>query len=350
MAVTSAKLARSGLSGVRAGTNPQGPDVESEYASEYVVKCDSASDGPVTIFDYFRSHAELPYLGRIYQHGTTRDGNAVCTRMRPTFMEKSAEPWVWRVGFDFGPRQVESSTSKPPPGDNNPYNEADDYSCDAQMISVPVRKARYISGLKGTPAARRRPGSVGPVHNSALVTYDPPLEIEVPVKVLRITRSIAQYDDVFWSGFEGRVNSDDVNFSRPAYGFFSFADKYKSRFVGASPSLQFTPRGLPYWRVTWEFHNHPFGWRPEVLDRGLSALAEHGEPNGMGGQFSPGDFPNGVPPTRRLLDAHSLPIAEPVNLDGAGQPLKDGKPAVYLIYATYEEISFAGLLAKIYGA
>jgi hypothetical protein len=82
------------------------------------------------------------------------------------------------------------------------------------------------------------------------------------------------------------------------------------------------------------------------LDRGVSARAKAGDPDGRGGTYSEGDFPEGSSGQRAILDGQGQPIGEPVLLDGQGKPLRDQSaslPPVYLKWPKGETTFFSEL-------
>ncbi len=87
-----------------------------------------------------------------------------------------------------------------------------------------------------------------------------------------------------------------------------------------------------------------FGWRPELLDRGMQARAMVGDPDGRGGTISSGDIEDGQPELRAITDFDGRPIQQPVLLDGKGQPLKADEQAVYLTYEHPNERAFDDLV------
>jgi hypothetical protein len=79
------------------------------------------------------------------------------------------------------------------------------------------------------------------------------------------------------------------------------------------------------------------------LDRGLSARAKAGDPDGRGGTYSEGDFPEGASGQREILDPDGQPVSDPVLLDGTGRPLREQSmsiPAVYLKWIKNEATNF----------
>jgi hypothetical protein len=79
------------------------------------------------------------------------------------------------------------------------------------------------------------------------------------------------------------------------------------------------------------------------LDRGVSARAKAGDPDGRGGTYSEGDFPEGSSGQRSILDGQGQPIGEPVLLDGQGKPLREQSqslPAVFLKWDKGETTNF----------
>jgi hypothetical protein len=75
------------------------------------------------------------------------------------------------------------------------------------------------------------------------------------------------------------------------------------------------------------------------LDRGLSARVRVGDPDGRGGTYSTGDFPEGSGGVgqRELLDADGQPVSDPVLLDGKGQPLRDQSVSLPPVYLRWEK-------------
>jgi hypothetical protein len=89
--------------------------------------------------------------------------------------------------------------------------------------------------------------------------------------------------------------------------------------------------GQEWFNVTLEFVQDEYFLHE--LDRGLSARAKAGDPDGRGGTYSEGDFPEGSSGQREILDLDGQPVSDPVLLDGTGKPLRDQStttPAVYL--------------------
>jgi hypothetical protein len=78
------------------------------------------------------------------------------------------------------------------------------------------------------------------------------------------------------------------------------------------------------------------------LDRGFSARADAGDPDGKGGTFSGGDFPEGATAQRELTDENGSPVSEPVLLNGQGQPIRllGSLGPVYLGWERYEKADF----------
>jgi hypothetical protein len=79
------------------------------------------------------------------------------------------------------------------------------------------------------------------------------------------------------------------------------------------------------------------------LDRGLSSRAKAGDPDGRGGTYSEGDFPEGSSGHREILDQDGQPVSDPVLLDGKGQPLRNQSaslPAIYLRWNKGETTTF----------
>jgi hypothetical protein len=99
--------------------------------------------------------------------------------------------------------------------------------------------------------------------------------------------------------------------------------------------------GREWYEVTLEFVEDEFFIYE--LDRGVSARAKAGDPDGKGGTYSEGDFPEGSIGQRSILDGQGQPVGEPVLLDGQGKPLREQSaslPAVYLKWNKGETTNF----------
>jgi hypothetical protein len=99
--------------------------------------------------------------------------------------------------------------------------------------------------------------------------------------------------------------------------------------------------GQEWFNVTLEFIEEDIYLHE--LDRGLSARARPGDPDGRGGTYSQGDFPEGSSGQREILDADGQPVSDPVLLDGTGKPLRDQSlslPAIYLRWLKNESTNF----------
>jgi hypothetical protein len=130
-----------------------------------------------------------------------------------------------------------------------------------------------------------------------------------------------------------------------AFGVYGTWDKYtlKVHNIQESPKrdsfeVAGTRYTVDYFEVEVELHWRRDGWREAVSDRGISRHVFPGGPDGRGGTFSQTDFPAGVPGVAAILDANLQPIAHPVPLDGAGQPLAAGQPHKFITYGLYPEI------------
>ncbi len=103
---------------------------------------------------------------------------------------------------------------------------------------------------------------------------------------------------------------------------------------------------VPWNVVTREVLVRLGGWHIDELDRGLSARAQRGDPDGSGGSYSNTDLlgPNGVA-VRRLLDPQGNPITDPILLDGKGQPLnqQELEKAIFLRWLDQHEADFVTL-------
>jgi hypothetical protein len=205
--------------------------------------------------------------------------------------------------------------------------------------SRPVLTAKLIS-----PAfPGRQAGSYGPVTNSARSVFDPPLERDNSRYTLKITKNKKSYPSTTADTYRDTVNSDNFTISKPKLGFTRSFSKYTVKMKNIGGSLKFQ-NDVVFWPVAYEMEiDTEFGWRVDVPDKGFSASAKQGDPDGRGGTISGADIIAGNAQVRVLLDAAGNPVREPVFLDGNGQPLQPGADVVYLTYAIYDELPYAGL-------
>ena len=327
-----------------------------EYTATYNVETDTHLDQTKTIIDYFRDTVRfedltLPYLDMQYEFANDVDPVALCDSITPKRQENSQKHW--QVEFHYKtPEEEDEETGEKENGEasNNPLDWRP--TCDISFVerARPVVKAIYRGGFTN---GLIQEGEEYAVVNSAMAVLDPPLERSAFQTLFRFGRYWFEYP---WAArfavtavnkrpFRLLIldpNTVDKN-GRPTpdNGALNVSfDSYQCQISSLNAAL-IRKNGFTLWKLSTEMlYDREFGFRVDVLDRGFSAKAGDGDPDGRGGFFTPNDTANGVAPLRALLDPNGLAAPEPVLLDGNGQPLALGADPVYSTWSIYPELSF----------
>lgn len=333
-----------------------------EYTAVYLVRTNSALDGPQTIIDYFYTNRLtnpiLRVLGDSYAYGNDNDPWAYCTKIDPQRESRTAKLWQVVLGFET---RAEEENGRDKNGDptNNPLEYFTELEISKAQFQRAVEKAYNLTALPGRPV-----NTLGPVTNSAGTTFDPPLMRDDSHLVLRITKYMDHFPEAHARQFQDGINSKKWTLWLEFQQFIMVFIRHEAKLQNLGGSFHArlvqegnkAPRLVRYWKNTYEIHQRDGGWIEEVVDRGLHARAEIGDPDGRGGlvgfkadgsamdsvEFAAA-FPAGTPCKRRLKDAWGENIDEPVLLDGKGQPLACGAPPVYIKYRTLKEFPFDAL-------
>jgi hypothetical protein len=190
-------------------------------------------------------------------------------------------------------------------------------------------------------------GDVMPISDSARVPYDPPIEKEKDIRVIRITRNVFDYDLGFFDQYQGAVNSDLVVIAKPLYRYVDVLQPLTARIrvIGGRFNVV---NGKKFWQQSIEIHVDRDGWRRQLLDRGMQARRFVGDP---GGPVSDSPLTNAEAAsgfTRFVLnkDAAGGPIPAPLLFNGNGQPLTNGAAAFYGTWGIYRELPFTPLKGR----
>jgi hypothetical protein len=261
----------------------------------------------------------------------------------------SANPWVWIATLHYADPEAagggnDTKDNKDSNGNNtdNPLDLRPEMEYRTVQYQRPVEKATYISGYSGAADSFcKMNSSVGPIVNSAIVPFDPPIERDDSRGVLRIKRNLASLNcDTI---FTNVINSKACSFS------WRGISKSIAAYCGKIRDVSAVPRNHPTYGDYVEcelfidiFDDGKKTWRYLILDRGLSARAGYGDPDGHGGTFGASDTRTvtGIPPQRRITDIDGNPVSDPVLLDGNGQPLNDSKPTGALdppVYSNWKD-------------
>jgi hypothetical protein len=345
MTVTEVRLHSTGASSSASATDAGA--VQVKYRTSHRVICSDPLDSPDAVLLYFRGNTDLPWFGRPYKFANGFNALSTCRTIDATFEEKSGG-W-WNVVSTYEPLTTTSGATAEDVDGNatqNPLLWHDDIDVSTTQISIPVEQAIFQGFQPGGITNRfLTPGKKTAVVNSAMVPFDPTLEEEIDITVIRITKYVAKYYGPLYNKYKNAVNSDNVVINKPTYNFFDGFGQYQGKVKQFSATFAIENR-IRYYKQTLEVHVNPLplGWRRVVLDKGLDRRQAAQDPDGLGGTISNSDVSFTAAPQHKPIEGlNGMPLSEPVNLDGNGQPLATGKDNVYLIYSTKNEIPFSGI-------
>lgn len=344
MAVSEVTLAEIGASCEVTGTTVT--NAKTSYSANWNVICSDPTDGPALIRKYFRNDSSLPFNGRSYRFADDFDTTAFCKSL--VVSRESRGAGFYRVQAKFEPLDAGNDGQNEQQQDENgnltddPISWAEEIQVSYTQITVPVEKAIYIGGFKGKIAAKVKEGAEVCPMNSAGVPFDPPLEKEENIKVIRFSRNVRAYNGDLHDEFQDAINSENITVRKNAYRFVNTWRKHTALIKNIDAVHQFA-NGLSFWKEAIEVWVKRSTWIREVVDRGLARRQWEGDLNDAGKTISASDNPEGFPFVSRLKDAAGYPITEPILLDGDGQPLLEGRPPVFIKYRTNPEKPFARL-------
>jgi hypothetical protein len=329
-----------------------------QYTSLYRVWTNSNLDGPQTIVSYFQATGSLPFLGDGYSYGNDADPFAVCNAIDPRREDRHARMWEVAVNFETIDKDDEQGRDN----DGNPTNNPLEFHAEIDITKAqfmrPVERAYNLTALPKRPL-----NTLGPVTNSAGLVLDPPLEKPQTDLVYRIRKYMDHFPESLAREYADAINDASFTLYSHFHQFIASFAKHEARlanlggaFHARVVNVDGTDELIKYWVNDYEIHSREGGWIEEVVDRGLHAKAELGDPDGRGGVigFKPDGsamdilefaeaFPPGIAKVRRIKDAWGQDVDEPVLLDGDGQPLAPGAPAVYIKYRTLTQKPFNAL-------
>lgn len=336
MAVSEVKLSSAGVSGSVSAGDSQTINLGGSYRARYFVKCSTSNDTPDIIFRYFHRTTSLPYIGRSFKIGNGFDRFSVCRSLDVNYTDKSDGQFVVDARFEPLQVEVEQPDVNGQPT-SNPFQWADEIEVTFSQYSVPVEQAEF-RGFSHGANRRFRVGAVIPVMNSAMIPFDPPLEKEENIKIIRITKIAATYDGFSFDRFNNTINGERVIISKPVYGFRQEIPPYKGKLkmIGGQFQIQ---NGVRFWRQTAEIHINGFTWIKEVQDRGMDELYFSGERMHSGATVNAANAPKGYLHVPIRDSGH--PITEPVLLNGLGKRANPNGPPVYSRWNVHPIVSWA---------
>jgi hypothetical protein len=347
MSVTEVKTASTGVGGEVSG-NDSG-SISVTYRSSYWVKCSSAADTQDTVLRYFMQNADYPWPGRPFKFGNDFNTNMFTRTVNANYIENS--DGKFRVDCTFqslqgGDQQQQGQT---PSGNNstNPLQWHDEIHVSFTQISIPVESAIFKGFTKlGVNNKSFKQGKEMAIMNSACKPFDPTIEDEIDIKVIRMTRNVEAYDDTQLTQYQGAINSDVVTINKPNYKFKTSFGLYHGRIKSLTADFQIT-NGIPYYKHGIEIHVYPpgkYGWLRLLLDQGFEELYREGDKRPDGQTVSISELPSNRPfEVKTITDEEGLPVTSPVRLDGNGKMLKPEDDPVYLIYQTRKLLPFSSI-------
>jgi len=338
------------------------------YTVYYRAVTDDANDGIRAITEHFEDTDGLPSLGDHYTYEGTgtnlEDSGVTLWKISPSRDLQSATSWNIALHYKTPDEPGQGGSAGGGGGseagvgedeDGNPTDDPVEFHGDVDISFIdftrPVDQATYRSGLSAvidpgfpdaTPSEALYGGAdtVGPVVNSAMIPFNPPLERNATRISIVYSKNLREFPVQAAAQFHRAVNDDAVEFEFKFQGLKVAIEPFRCQCVSINGTFQ-ESAGDKFWRVTWELLiDDEFGFRANVVDRGLHARMAYGDPDGRGGTIT--DDP--AVPWRRLTDKNGNPLSEPVLLNGNGQPLTTGRGGamepVYLTYSIYPEKPF----------
>lgn len=330
-----------------------------EYTATFLAYCTSKADTETTVAEYLRTHltfpsGNLPYLGRTYKIGNSRDTSVFCENLDIRRIGTSDGP----VGQPGGITFLIVATFKPIEGGGlppvqkmdlggqmtgNPYLWRDEISTSDYTVTIPSETATFMGAHDGQGNVVNCPTlplfGITPVMNSALEVFDPPPTREVSVTVLRITKYVGSVFPHLYERWKGAINADNVVVAKPGYGFIYRFGAGTGKIKSLNNVFDIA-NGIPYWKQTIEVHINPLGWHWHIPDRGKNQLGR-AEVVLDGVTISNSDVGPAGYFKKRILDVRGNPVEGLLN--GAGLLLKKGEQPVYLEYQLDHPMPFAGI-------
>ena len=299
-----------------------GEDFERKYTRSFQAVTDDPRVGPLQVM----ADARLPRLYTFYVGPNGElDTGAFVTSVRP--QQDAENPQVWEVTVEYGTRSgvpgTQGGSDGVPRGGtlggtgtdqghgrfdgasarvDNPLRRPYDLSFDF-ITEKEVARVITVAGFDGLP-----------VQNSAGDAFDPPVERDLHIQVLKVTANMGSFDPVLAYDYLGRVNDG------PYLGFAA-----RRVLLAVYRADRAYESGFLFWKVYHEFHFHPVDWDLRVLDQGYRKLPR------VNGKL------------QTITDGKGKDVAKPQMLDGFGGVLPEGGEPVFLTYRIYRSADFAAL-------
>ena len=276
-------------------------------------------------------------LGFPYQYANDAFGSlATAQNISADRMLETVDWWVVKVKFSR-----ESDDSKQDQGDSHttdPLEYRPIIRCSSNAVSQPAQLLKYIEGYQNRMSnillnrqIAEDSGKTMPV-NSADVPFDPLPQINSYHWYISVEQNLASFDANL--AFVGFTNSLSLRFDYKGFTRGPVApDQCRIRDCEIELTRENT---VDFWKVRYYIEVKPDGedFKHRIIDRGLSAVAIAGRPDMHGGTFAPGNQNTPVPevikraPVVGIIDAHELPLREPVLFNGDGEALPPETEAI----------------------
>jgi hypothetical protein len=360
MTITSVDLTQEGARLSGDGDGSIAP--KRKYTAHYRVITDDPTTSPRAIESHFKSDVNLPWYGRSFRWtGATsndRDPDSVCKGIEISHIPQSAG--IFKVEASYEPVDGDGDDKEKPSNDGSnskdPLEWRDSISVSYTQITVPVMHAVFQGFTRGDDGNEPFRGTsllqVGRTYvpqASNLVPFVPLPEMEVDIKVIRITRNIPIFISNQYDKWLGTVNTDPVTIARDELNIIVSIEPLQGRLKQISAQTEFA-NGVSYVRREVEIWVNPRGWRGRLADMGMGCGPRL---PGESGYVSPGEL-DAIPANRDLVeqgvfkDDDDYPIGQPVPLNGFGKPLRGElkrQGEVWLNWSYYPEVAW-GWIAK----
>ena len=307
-----------------------------------MLKSDDTDDGPETCRAYLEATPSLPYLGDGYSEGNESDSEFYCNRIDIKRPSGSDLLWECTINYDrlYSKEWGEDENGDPK---EDPLEWRDQLEISVAERQFDQEVGYFLGqGEQGVPlvelldaGTKVQKNTFQVVVNSAGQPFDPPWQGRKGDQVIRLTRNLSAYNQI-WPSFYDGVNDKQVKMTNTFYGINFTFPKYTLLCNEIAAQFRFV-NNKRFWEVTFEWIYRPDTWVEEILDQGNMVSICDGHPDGAGGKYSPGEgdsnSPAGTPPLRRLKDAKGPSkndqalIDGLILFDGLGQPLGDASQA-----------------------
>lgn len=266
---------------------------ERSYTVTHLVRTDDADDGPNTVM------AAAASIGSYYNYGNDADFRAYCVSKsaEQVSSDDGSELKTWIVTCEFKTLSRDDQKKLVTPL-NRPYEISYGYEHFSEVVE------KDING--------------GAILNTAGEYFDPPIERDASRPVLTITRNESSFPVSLAFAYADAINSDWFQGASPG--------TVKVFNIGGQRVIEeFNDSEIMFWKMTYEFHYNPNGWKKKILSQGRSQIVD--------GDLTPITYPS-----------TSNQVTDPVCLDFDGaaiDPASLPDAAVFVEFDVYNSLPFA---------